>query len=493
MMSPGSSSQTGTQLYMAPELMAGKPASTRSDIYSLGVVLYQLLIGDFSRPLTTDWAKRIDDPSLREDLEKCFAGDPEERFASAHELSTNLHLLERRRRELVARQTAAHRRRVASIAAIVAIVLAGLISVAILATKQAKPFGNQTGKNTSEPVGTTNVQANDRYTRGKSLFFVNSTKDELKNAVTWFEESVNLDPNFAQAYADLASACRLLDVLWEPDSGWDKRALEAAEKALSLDPRLAAAYVVRGALFFTPAQGWKAADDVEYQRKAISLNSKVKNAHFNLAFVYYHLGFLEEAIDDLDKEQDLDPLNLTPQWLKAFNLLALGHYPEALQIYTNLTDGVFPHARHRGAGIGLCLFYLGRTNDASAFLEAFLKKLPETDDAYLLSILAMVDASHGDREKAQGRIEKAAKGENRFIDSHHVSYYIGCAYALMRENKLAVKWLKNSAEYGNPCYPCYKNDRTLGNLHGDAEFEAFLRDLKKEYERNRAKLKLLMR
>jgi non-specific serine/threonine protein kinase len=39
-----SSSQTGSQMYMAPELLAGKPASTRSDIYSLGVVLYQLLV-----------------------------------------------------------------------------------------------------------------------------------------------------------------------------------------------------------------------------------------------------------------------------------------------------------------------------------------------------------------------------------------------------------------------------------------------------------------
>jgi class 3 adenylate cyclase/TolB-like protein len=98
MFSGGSSSpQSGTQLYMAPELMAGQGASVRSDIYSLGVVLYQLLVGDFGRPLTMDWPRRIADPLLREDLERCFAGNPEERFASAGELARGLRALDERR------------------------------------------------------------------------------------------------------------------------------------------------------------------------------------------------------------------------------------------------------------------------------------------------------------------------------------------------------------------------------------------------------------
>lgn len=104
------SSQTGTQMYMAPELLAGKPASIRSDIYSLGVVLYQLVVGDLARPLTTDWAREIPDPLLREDLQHCIAGMPEERFAGAAQLARQLRALPQRRAELVRQEAEAEQR-----------------------------------------------------------------------------------------------------------------------------------------------------------------------------------------------------------------------------------------------------------------------------------------------------------------------------------------------------------------------------------------------
>src|SRR5438046_3192119 len=135
MLPPGSSSQTGTHLYMAPELFAGQPASTRSDIYSLGVVFYQLLIGDFTRPLTMDWAKRISDPLLREDLEKCFAGNPQERFMSAGELARSLRSLPQRQAERAACERSAQRRWIARVAAIGGIILTALFALGVLVAK----------------------------------------------------------------------------------------------------------------------------------------------------------------------------------------------------------------------------------------------------------------------------------------------------------------------------------------------------------------------
>lgn len=138
-----SSSQTGSQMYMAPELLAGKPASIRSDIYSLGVVLYQLLCGDLTRPLTTDWARHIPDPLLREDLQHCFAGNPQERFSGAGQLAKNLRDLPRRQAALAqeqamvaAREKAAYRRGVALTAALAGAVVAMLAALAIFTWTQ---------------------------------------------------------------------------------------------------------------------------------------------------------------------------------------------------------------------------------------------------------------------------------------------------------------------------------------------------------------------
>lgn len=90
-------SGSGSRIYMAPELLIGKESSIRSDIYSLGIVLYQILLGDCNRPLTVDWARDIEDPILLEDLRGCLSGKASERFSSAQELAIRLRSVPERR------------------------------------------------------------------------------------------------------------------------------------------------------------------------------------------------------------------------------------------------------------------------------------------------------------------------------------------------------------------------------------------------------------
>jgi WD40 repeat protein/class 3 adenylate cyclase/tRNA A-37 threonylcarbamoyl transferase component Bud32 len=92
-----SSSGSGTRMYMAPELIEGKPPTTLSDIYALGVVLYQMVIADFGRTVAPGWERDIEDDFLREDIDLCVDGRPEKRLPSASEIAERLRNLEQRR------------------------------------------------------------------------------------------------------------------------------------------------------------------------------------------------------------------------------------------------------------------------------------------------------------------------------------------------------------------------------------------------------------
>lgn len=106
------SSQSGTRIYMAPELLAGKPATIQSDLYSLGVMLFQMIAGDLAAPVGTGWERRIDDELLREDVAACIDFDPGERLAGASDLARRLRGLGERRkaREAIRQAEAAAKR-----------------------------------------------------------------------------------------------------------------------------------------------------------------------------------------------------------------------------------------------------------------------------------------------------------------------------------------------------------------------------------------------
>ena len=86
----------GTRLYMAPEILEGKPATPGADVYSLGVMLYQMAIGDLSRALALGWQREIGDELLREDIAVAVDGAPERR-PSALNLADRLRALGERR------------------------------------------------------------------------------------------------------------------------------------------------------------------------------------------------------------------------------------------------------------------------------------------------------------------------------------------------------------------------------------------------------------
>jgi serine/threonine-protein kinase len=89
----------GTYLYMPPERLEGNPPTSRGDVYSLGVMLYQMVVGDLSRILAPGWHRDVDDEILQQDIADCVDRSPDRRPGDASDLARRLRSLDRRHAE----------------------------------------------------------------------------------------------------------------------------------------------------------------------------------------------------------------------------------------------------------------------------------------------------------------------------------------------------------------------------------------------------------
>lgn len=97
---PGEASRTGARMYAPPESLANKPHTVQGDVYALGVLLYQMVVGDLERPLGVGWERDVNDEALRQVIASSVDFDPARRLATAAILAQRLERLETRRQQL---------------------------------------------------------------------------------------------------------------------------------------------------------------------------------------------------------------------------------------------------------------------------------------------------------------------------------------------------------------------------------------------------------
>lgn len=110
---PTTASLTGTLLYLAPEVFCGQAPTAAADVYALGVMLYQTVIGDFHKPLSPGWEAGVRDQLLQEDIACAVHGDLAQRLATTAELADRLRRIDQRRDERTRLEQAQQRDRVA--------------------------------------------------------------------------------------------------------------------------------------------------------------------------------------------------------------------------------------------------------------------------------------------------------------------------------------------------------------------------------------------
>jgi hypothetical protein len=176
-----------------------------------------------------------------------------------------------------------------------------------------------------------NPEAYESYLKGR-YFWNKRTADGLKMAVAYFNQAIEKDANYAQAYAGLADSYALMGD-WEYGVLAPKdalpRAKAAAIKALELDNSLGEAHT---SLAFTSDSfdwDWGSAES-EFKR-ALELNPGYATAHQWYSWHLIEMGRNSEAIDQMRKAESLDPLSLIISADMADALLIARRYDEAIQ------------------------------------------------------------------------------------------------------------------------------------------------------------------
>jgi TolB-like protein len=211
---------------------------------------------------------------------------------------------------------------------------------------------------------TTSPEAYQLYLKGR-YFWEKRTEEGLKKSIEFFQQAIDLDPAYAMAYSGLADAYAQL-----PGYGATAsmevypKAKAAAAKALALDDDLAEAHTSAATVLSYFEWDWAAAED-EY-RKALALNPNYAAAHHRLGVHLAAMARADEAVSELHRAQEMDPLSLIINSLLGFAYFQAHQYDEAIdQLRKTIEmDRNFPPAREILAHV-----YAEKGMAAEAFAE----------------------------------------------------------------------------------------------------------------------------
>ena len=311
---------------------------------------------------------------------------------------------------------------------------------------------------------TANTEAYQAYLKGR-LHLYKWSEEDFNQAIEYFEQAISADPNYAPAYAGLADAYQTLGWLgMRPLEEVLPRMRAAAKKAVELDDSLAAAHVSAGCVKIWDGE-WLAAEQ-EFKR-AIELNPDYADGYSTLAANYLlPLGRVDEAITEMKRALELDPMSAWMNFLMGFTLLMARSYDEAISYFgTGLEiDENFELAR----------YHLGRTYvEKAMYAEArvqFEKTYPK------FGIFPPYFAA------VSGRKEEALKSLTVF-EGRVPEEWIAVTYGVLGEKDRAFEWLEKAIEQhgaASPLLTFIKVDPIWDPLRSDPRFTDVLRRMNLE-------------
>lgn len=289
-----------------------------------------------------------------------------------------------------------------------------------------------------ERGGTRNAEAYDLYLRGQQRLR-DYSDGPAAEAAALFQSAIELDPDFAQAHAGLASALAIKGV-WRIDmTPADVRAaIAASERALALEPYMPDAYLARAWLMSMQGRGEEAGRDFEV---AIRLNPSSHNSYYLYGRHCFGAGLMEKAVGLYRKAAELEPDDFQALAMLVSALQNLGRHEEARAV----------------------------NEQAGTAIERRLQRRP--DDVRALLLGAVQAAIAGDAQRAITYGERALVARP---DDFSTAYNVACAYAVLGDRDRAIELLDRAVRDGRGNLGWIENDPDLDALRGDPRFAAIV-------------------
>lgn len=315
---------------------------------------------------------------------------------------------------------------------------------------------------------TENAAAYEAYLKGR-YFWNKRTTDGYDKAIEFFQQAINLDSNYALAYAGLADCyMRLNENGLPPSEATAPRAKAFALKALTIDDTLAEAHATLGFISFRFDRDFPTAER-EF-KKALELDPSYAIAHQWFAFYLLTAGNQAEALNELNRARELDPLSLNiNSGLGTFYYFTRQYDQAAEQLQKTLElDANFAEAHWI---LGLVYEQQNQIEKAAEQFEFLQNKSGSRSVAVTASLAHLYVIGSKSNETRQMLNELLEKSKQTYVSA----YDIAVIYAGLGEQNQALDWLEkaNGEQSLRPAWA--KFDPRLDPLRKSPRFQNLFR------------------
>ncbi len=500
----------GTLSYLAPEVLSGHPAEARSDLWALGVVLYEMASGalpfqgrssfEVSAAILRESPKPLParvPPGLRSVVQRCLAKEPSQRYQRASEVRAALEAIGSGATQPVAVAPppsfgqSEPRRTPWMLWGVVGAVLlvAGFLIwdnfFSAHSRGTAPPLNPQVSAPAHPPAP--DASANPAASGGKPRLTGGGKPSPNPEANEYFEKSL-----------------LFLRGQFDPP-----RARPLIEKALAADAKFAEARAMLALLLLLQVESgvsnesawiYKAGQEA---RQALADDPECASAHAVLASVYYYQGRVEDGLRSAEAGLQILPEATSAQLWKAYLLRARGETEEAIRIVREQTikePTFFPARWNLGA-------LMNEAGDRAGAIRELGKVLEQDpSNQFVLCQLARMHIESGDLKTARGFLEQvrdtdrnnyrvrlahallhAAEGKRRDaqreMDAETLKYaevspgvtlYVAEYFSLLGEDAQALTWLERAVRNGDERIAWFKANPLLAKARAHPRFQSII-------------------